>query len=78
MLPAYSQALDKFESKSLLFFEIGSLANAPLVSFEQKSKFSAKINEFIHKHEKAIAVPLMTHLALWCSSRLQEIKNEMY
>ncbi|MCP6760546.1 MAG: hypothetical protein NHB32_17795 [Fischerella sp. CENA71] len=78
VIDAYSQALDKFESKSLLFFEIGSLANEPLVSIEQKSKFSAKIDELIHKHEKAIAVPLMTHLALWCSSRLQEIQHEMY
>ncbi|MEA5625780.1 hypothetical protein [Nostoc sp. UHCC 0251] len=73
VLDAYRKAIDKFESKSLLFFKMGSLANEPLDSLERKSKFLSKVDELIEQYQETIAVPLMAHLALWCKSRLQDI-----
>lgn len=66
----YSRASDRFESKKLLLFDIGLLATEFLDSEDEKSLFTANLNELITKHEQTIAVPLWANLALWCKERL--------
>jgi len=61
----YSQALDRFESKSLLFFDIGSLAVDDLDSQDKKTAFCSKLDELIENYDDAIAAPLWANLALW-------------
>jgi hypothetical protein len=65
----YNQALDRFESKSLLFFDMGSLAIEGLDSQDKKSAFCSKFDELIENYDEAIAAPLWANLALWQKAR---------
>lgn len=65
----YNQARDRFESKSLLFFDMGSLATEVLDSHGKKSAFCSKFDELIENYDNAIADPLWANLALWSKAR---------
>jgi len=61
----YNQAPDRFESTSLLFFDMECLAIENLDSQAKKSAFCSKLDEFIKNHDEAISDPLWANLALW-------------
>jgi len=65
----YNQAQDRFESKSLLFFDMGSLATEVLDSQDKKSAFCSKLDELIENYDDVIADPLWANLALWSKVR---------
>jgi len=72
VIEAYRHALDRFESRDLLFFDFGLTAIEALDSEEKKFQFLLKFAELIQKYEQEISDPLWAILALWWKLKLDQ------
>jgi len=67
----WEDARDKWESKKLVFFHLGRIADKNLNDTMEKHKFLSKIDEFLGKYIDKSSIPLLTSVALWVKYRMK-------
>lgn len=71
MKSGYAHARDRFEAKSIDFFQFDTFAlDEPLDTPENIVKFVGLVDGFIEKFQDKMSIPLWTAVALWKKARL--------